>query len=208
MKYWKLFISFFKIGLFTFGGGLAMLPFIERTVVEKEKWLTDKEMIDMIAISESTPGPIAVNCATFVGHKVGNILGGIVATLGVVLPSFIIICIISLFYEKFIEIEVIRWAFLGIKAGVAALILFAGIKILKKSPHNLFSFAIMLLAIEISLFTTVKTFWIILAGLIIGVIFYSILNHYEAKNKTEEAEVITEDVNEEPVVETEEGDNL
>lgn len=199
MKYWKLFISFFKIGLFTFGGGLSMLPFIERTVVEKEKWLTDKEMLDMIAISEATPGPIAVNCATFVGHKVGNILGSIVATLGVVLPSFIIICIISIFYEQFIEIEVIKWAFLGIKAGVAALIFFAGVKILKKSPHNLFSFAIMLLAIEISLFTSVKTFWIILAGLIVGVVFYVLLNHFESKKTqpVEETTEVTEETKEE-----------
>ena len=205
MKYWKLFIEFFKIGLFTFGGGLAMLPFIERTVVEKEKWLTDKEMVDMIAISEATPGPIAVNCATFVGHKVGNILGGIIATLGVVLPSFIIICIISIFYEKFIEIEVIKWAFMGIKAGVAALILFAGIKILKKSPHNLFSFSIMLLAIEISLFTSIKTIWIILAGLIIGVVFYSILTHYENKKKEPILEETSKDIENEDV---KEGDNL
>ena len=203
MKYLKLFFEFFKIGLFTFGGGLSMLPFIEKAVVEKNKWMTDQEMIDMLAISESTPGPIAINCATFVGYKVGKIRGGIMATLGVVLPSFIIICLISLFYEKFMDIKVIKWAFLGIKAGVAALILNAGIKILKKSEHNLFSFAIILLAIEISLFTSIHTVFIIIFGLVIGVIFYILLYHFDKKEEPKGSE---ENIEEEKTVE--EGDNI
>lgn len=204
MKYWKLFLEFFKIGLFTFGGGLSMIPLIQKTVVEKNKWITDEEMVDMIAISESTPGPIAVNCATFIGYKVGKIWGGILATLGVVLPSFIIICIISIFYEKFIQVEVIKWAFLGIKAGVAALILNAGIKIFKKSEHNLFSIAIMLLAIEIALFTSIHTVFVIIFGLVVGVIFYILLYHFDKKkeeeNKEEQPEETTEVI--------EEGDNI
>lgn len=202
MKYLKLFLTFFKIGLFTFGGGLSMLPFIEKEVVEKNKWLTDNEMIDMLAISESTPGPIAINCATFVGHRVGKIRGAICSTLGVVLPSFIIICIISLFYEKFMDIKVIKWAFLGIKAGVAALILNAGIKIFKKSEHNLFSLAIMLLAIEISLFTSIHTIFVIIFGLVIGVIFYCLLYHFDKKEENKEE---VENDNTEVI---EEGDNI
>lgn len=204
MKYWKLFLEFFKIGLFTFGGGLSMIPLIQKTVVEKNKWITDEEMVDMIAISESTPGPIAINCATFIGYKVGKIWGGILATLGVVLPSFIIICIISIFYDKFIQVEVIKWAFLGIKAGVAALILNAGIKIFKKSEHNLFSIAIMLLAIEIALFTSIHTVFVIIFGLVVGVIFYILLYHFDKKkeeeNKEEQPEETTEVI--------EEGDNI
>ena len=203
MKYWKLFLEFFKIGLFTFGGGLSMIPLIQKTVVEKNKWITDEEMVDMIAISESTPGPIAVNCATFIGYKVGKIWGGILATLGVVLPSFIIICIISIFYDKFIQVEVIKWAFLGIKAGVAALILNAGIKIFKKSEHNLFSIAIMLLAIEIALFTSIHTVFVIIFGLVVGVVFYILLYHFDKKkeeNKEEQPEETTEVI--------EEGDNI
>lgn len=203
MKYWKLFIEFFKIGLFTFGGGLSMIPLIQKTVVEKNKWITDEEMVDMIAISESTPGPIAINCATFIGYKVGKIWGGILATLGVVLPSFIIICIISIFYDKFIQVEVIKWAFLGIKAGVAALILNAGIKIFKKSEHNLFSIAIMLLAIEIALFTSIHTVFVIIFGLVVGVVFYILLYHFDKKkeeNKEEQPEETTEVI--------EEGDNI
>ena len=207
MKYLKLFFEFFKIGLFTFGGGLSMLPFIEKAVVEKNKWMTDEEMIDMLAISESTPGPIAINCATFVGYKVGRIRGGIMATLGVVLPSFIIICIISLFYEKFLEVEVIRWAFLGIKAGVAALILNAGIKIFKKSEHNLFSIAIMLLALEIALFTSIHTIFVIIFGLVIGVVFYILLYHFDKKKEVNE-EKIEETSEAIEVTTTEEGDSL
>ena len=207
MKYLKLFFEFFKIGLFTFGGGLSMLPFIEKAVVEKNKWMTDEEMIDMLAISESTPGPIAINCATFVGYKVGRIRGGIMATLGVVLPSFIIICIISLFYEKFLEVEVIRWAFLGIKAGVAALILNAGIKIFKKSDHNLFSIAIMLLALEIALFTSIHTIFVIIFGLVIGVVFYILLYHFDKKKEVNE-EKIEETSEAIEVTPTEEGDSL
>ena len=199
MKYWKLFLEFFKIGLFTFGGGLSMIPLIQKTVVEKNKWITDEEMVDMIAISESTPGPIAVNCATFIGYKVGKIWGGILTTLGVVLPSFIIICIISIFYDKFIQVEVIKWAFLGIKAGVAALILNAGIKIFKKSEHNLFSIAIMLLAIEIALFTSIHTVFVIIFGLVVGVVFYILLYHFD-KKKEEQPEETTEVI--------EEGDNI
>ncbi len=203
MKYWKLFLEFFKIGLFTFGGGLSMIPLIQKTVVEKNKWITDEEMVDMIAISESTPGPIAINCATFIGYKVGKIWGGILATLGVVLPSFIIICIISIFYDKFIQVEVIKWAFLGIKAGVAALILNAGIKIFKKSEHNLFSIAIMLLAIEIALFTSIHTVFVIIFGLVVGVVFYILLYHFDKKKeekKEEQPEETTEVI--------EEGDNI
>ncbi len=203
MKYWKLFLEFFKIGLFTFGGGLSMIPLIQKTVVEKNKWITDEEMVDMIAISESTPGPIAINCATFIGYKVGKIWGGILATLGVVLPSFIIICIISIFYEKFIQVEVIKWAFLGIKAGVAALILNAGIKIFKKSEHNLFSIAIMLLAIEIALFTSIHTVFVIIFGLVVGVVFYILLYHFD-KKKEEKVEEQPEETTE--VIE--EGDNI
>ena len=204
MKYLKLFFEFFKIGLFTFGGGLSMLPFIEKAVVEKNKWMTDEEMVDMLAISESTPGPIAINCATFVGHKVGKIRGAICSTLGVVLPSFIIICIISLFYEKFIEVQVIKWAFLGIKAGVAALILNAGIKIFKKTEHSLFCIAMMILAIEISLFTSIHTVFVIIFGLVVGVIFYSLLYHFDKKK-----EKTQEDAKEETEpIEVEEGDNI
>lgn len=183
MKYLKLFIEFFKIGLFTFGGGLAMIPMMEKAVVDKHNWMTSEEIIDMIAISEATPGALGINVATFIGYRVGKIRGALVSTFAVILPSFIIVVIISLFYEAFMQIEVVKWAFLGIKAGICALILSACIKLFKKAPHNLFSIAIMILAIEIALFTSIQTIWIIVGGLILGLLFYSILYHTDQKNK-------------------------
>ena len=182
---WVLFLTFFKIGAFTFGGGLAMIPLISKEIVEKKKWMTDEEMIDMIAIAESTPGVIAVNSATFVGFRTHKVLGALIATLGVTLPSFVIICIISIFYEKFMEIEVIKWAFLGIKACVAILILNAGIKLLKNVKKNVYSIIIILVAFLISLFLPfIKTVYVILGGIVLGVIVYVIWEHIN-KNKEE-----------------------
>lgn len=190
--YWQLFITFFKIGAFTFGGGLAMIPLISKEIVEKKKWMTDDEMLDMVAIAESTPGVIAVNSATFVGYRVGKIIGAIIATVGVTLPSFIIICVISFFYDKFMEIEVIKWAFLGIKACVAILILNAGLKLLKNVKKNVYSVIIILVAFLISLFFSfIKTVYIILGGIILGVVVYTIWEHIQNKknkNDSEESE--------------------
>ena len=184
MKYWKLFYEFFKIGLFTFGGGLAMIPLIQRVVVEKNGWISEEEMINMIAIAESTPGVIAVNIATYVGYKVGKILGSILATLAVVLPSFILICVISVFYDKFMEIEVIKWAFIGIKSAVAILIINAAYMIFKKISKNSFSYILIITSFLIALFVPISTVFIILGGLLIGIIFYSI--YYHKKKEVEE----------------------
>ena len=187
--YWQLFITFFKIGAFTFGGGLAMIPLISKEIVEKKKWMTDDEMLDMVAIAESTPGVIAVNSATFVGYRVGKIIGAIIATVGVTLPSFIIICVISFFYDKFMEIEVIKWAFLGIKACVAILILNAGLKLLKNVKKNVYSVIIILVAFLISLFFSfIKTVYIILGGIILGVVVYTIWEHIQNKKNKDDSE--------------------
>lgn len=183
-----LFYNFLKIGAFTFGGGLAMIPLVSRIVVEKYHWMTEEEMVDMIAISESTPGVIAVNLATYVGYKLNKFFGALFATLGVVLPSFLIICLISFFYEKFIKIEVVSWAFMGIKACVAILILNAGIKLIKNVKKNIFSIVILLIAFMLCLFVSaISTVYIILGGLIIGVAYYSIQELLiKKKNKTQE----------------------
>ena len=119
----ELFYIFFKLGLFTFGGGYAMIPQIKEVVIEKKKWISEEEMLDIIAIAESTPGPIAINSATYIGYKQNKILGSIFATLGVVLPSFLIIFPLSLFFDKFLENQYVAYAFVGIKACVAFLIL-------------------------------------------------------------------------------------
>ena len=130
----ELFLTFLKIGLFTFGGGYAMISIIENNCVEQKKWITHEEMMDITVIAESTPGPIAINCATFVGHKIAGIVGAIAATLGVVIPSFTIIFLISTFMDNFLEIPIIANAFMGIKVGVGVLIFNAGHTMLKKMP--------------------------------------------------------------------------
>ena len=120
---WKLFLVFMKIGLFTFGGGYAMLSVIEDNCVKQRKWITHDEMMNVTVIAESTPGPIAINCATFVGYQQGGIIGALMATFGVVLPSFTIIFFISMFLDNFLELTLIANAFQGIKIAVGILLI-------------------------------------------------------------------------------------
>lgn len=127
-----LFLTFAKIGLFTFGGGYAMIAIIETSCVERKQWITHGEMMNMTVIAESTPGPIAINCSTFTGYKIAGFSGALAATLGIVLPSFAIIYIISMFFDHFLELTVIANAFKGIKIGVGLLILDAAFTMLKK----------------------------------------------------------------------------
>ena len=127
-----LFLTFAKVGLFTFGGGYAMISLIENSCVEKKGWLTHDEMMNVTVIAESTPGPIAINCATFVGYKQKGMFGAIAATIGMVLPSFCIIFLISMFLDNFLEIAWIAHAFMGIKIAVGILILDAAIKMIRK----------------------------------------------------------------------------
>ena len=127
-----LFLTFAKIGLFTFGGGYAMIAVIENSCVERKQWITHDEMMNMTVIAESTPGPIAINCSTFTGYKIAGFSGALAATLGMVLPSFAIIYIISMFFDHFLELTVIANAFKGIKIGVGLLILDAAFTMLKK----------------------------------------------------------------------------
>ncbi len=134
-----LFFTFFKIGLFTFGGGYAMIPMIESICVEQNRWITHEDMMNVTVIAESTPGPIAINCATFVGCKKAGFPGAVAATIGVVLPSFIIIYLISMFLDNFLEITLIANAFQGIKIAVGILIVNAGLNMLKKLPKNVLS---------------------------------------------------------------------
>lgn len=131
-----LFLSFMKIGLFTFGGGYAMVSIIRNTCVEQKRWITHDEMMDITVIAESTPGPIAINCATYVGYKMASLCGAITATLGIVLPSFVILYVISLFLEQFLTFTLIAKAFQGIKIGVSLLILDAGIGMLQKTAKS------------------------------------------------------------------------
>ena len=139
-----LFLTFAKIGLFTFGGGYAMIALIENTCVEKKQWITHDEMMTITVIAESTPGPIAINCATYVGYKQKGFAGALAATIGMILPSFCIIFAISRFLDRFLEITWIAHAFQGIKIAVGILILDAAIKMLQKMQKKLMPRAIML----------------------------------------------------------------
>lgn len=190
IKTWlSLFLAFFKIGLFTFGGGYAMIAIIERELVEKKKWLEHEEYMDVVAIAESTPGPIAINSATYIGYKIGGVIGSFFATLGVVLPSFIIIVLISLFYDKFIKIQFVKYAFNGIQACVAYLILSAGLKMfkkLKKTALNVIMFSLTFVAILLFTFVfphiEISSILYILVGGLIGVVAY-LIGYLKTKNK-------------------------
>jgi len=138
----RLFLVFLKIGAFTFGGGYAMIPLIQREVVEKRKWITHKDILDIIAIAESTPGPIAINSATFIGYKLFGFWGAFFATVGVVLPSFLIIIAISFVLGQFQELKPVQYAFNGIRAGVLALICKALFSMYKQCPKKLLSYII------------------------------------------------------------------
>lgn len=187
---WELFFTFFKLGLFTFGGGYAMIPPLKETVINKKKWLKEDEVLDMIAIAESTPGPIAINMATFVGHKQKGFWGSFWATIGVVLPSLIIIFCISLFFEAFSQNVYVKYAFVGIKCAVAILILTTGIEMivkLKKKALNIVLLIIsLLLMIVIELFAlNITSILLILFGGIVSIIV-GVIQYGKQKSKLQE----------------------
>lgn len=172
-----LFLSFFKIGCFTFGGGIAMIPIIQAEVVDKRKWLKASDILDILAISESTPGPIAINTATYVGYRVAGVFGSFMATLGIVLPSFTIIYIISLFYETFMSWTIVANAFKGLNVGVILLLIFAILSIQKAIKWNwisfilfLFAFIVMVTFTALDMTFSFLTISIILIGMIVGII--------------------------------------
>lgn len=153
-----LLFTFMKIGFFTFGGGYAMLSVIEDNCVEKKKWITHDDMMNVTVIAESTPGPIAINCATFIGYRQAGILGSIAATVGIVLPSFAVILIISGFLDNFLEIEVVKNAFRGIKCAVGILIVSAAVTMIKKMKKKTFPIAVMVLSALAMLATDLFSF--------------------------------------------------
>ena len=146
-----LFLTFAKVGLFTFGGGYAMISLIEDTCVRKKQWITHEDMMNVTVIAESTPGPIAINCATFVGDKQKGLPGAVMATLGMILPSFLVIMLISTFLEHFLEIAWIANAFKGIRIAVGILILDAALKMIRKVPKKRMPLAIMICAAALML---------------------------------------------------------
>ena len=142
-KYFNLFFTMLKIGLFTFGGGYAMLALIENEFVSKKGWIDKDEFLDLVAIAESTPGPIAINAATYIGYKQCGVGGSLAATVGVCIPSFVIIYTISLFLDVFLSLKLVAAAFRGIQVCVIYLILSAGIKMLKQMKKSAFNITIL-----------------------------------------------------------------
>ena len=167
---WKVFASFFQIGAFTFGGGIAMIPLIQKEAVEKHRWVTDEDILEIIAIAESTPGPIAINSATFVGYRVCGVLGSVFATLGVVLPSFLIILALSFVLQQFQQIQTVQYAFQGIRAGVLALLLKSLWTMYKKSPKGWPAYAAMAGAFVLTAVCGVNVIFVIFGCAIFGLI--------------------------------------
>ena len=186
----ELFLTFAKIGAFTFGGGYAMLALLDHTCVEKKKWLTSEEFSDLTVIAESTPGPIAINCSTYAGYKKAGIPGAVFATLGMVLPSFVILLLISLFFENILAYPIITNAFRGIRVAVSLLIMRAGLKMVakmyKKTKNKALSLTFVILFFGISLTLSllnirISTIWLILASGLAGFLLYGIRRKEAAK---------------------------
>ncbi len=174
----SLFFAFFKIGLFTFGGGYAMIANVREEIVEKNGWISEDEFFQMITIAESTPGPIAINMATYVGHRKKGFFGSALATLGVILPSLVIIYVISQFLDAFMANRYVAYAFLGIKAAVAFLILKAGTDLLRKLPKqwlplSVFLVIFVLMIIFELLSVNFSSIFLILIGGILGIFAYA-----------------------------------
>ena len=151
----ELFFTFARIGLFTFGGGYAMIAVIENICVSQKKWITHEDLMNVTVIAESTPGPVAINCATFVGCRQKGVAGAVAATLGVVLPSFIIIWAISMFLDRFLEIAWVASAFRGIRIAVGLLILDVGVRMMRKMPKEPLRIAIMACALAATLLISI-----------------------------------------------------
>lgn len=166
----KIFLSFFKIGAFTFGGGYAMIPLIQREAVDAHHWVTEEDILDIVAIAESTPGPIAINAATFVGYRAAGFWGSFCATLGVVLPSFIIISIVSFILDQFQSLRVIHYAFMGIRAGVLALILKALWGMFKKAKKGVLNYCIMAAAFALVVLLKANVLLVIVLSALVGLV--------------------------------------
>lgn len=167
---WDLFITFAIVGVTTFGGGYAMLPALQREVVDKRKWASDEEIMDWYAIGQCTPGVIAVNTATFVGQKQAGVIGGIVATLGVVFPSLVIITVIAAFIQNFAHLPVVQKAFAGIRVCVCVLILNAVVKLWKKSVVDWKTLGIFLIVLLGSVFFDVSPVLYVVAAAVLGIV--------------------------------------
>lgn len=184
----SLFLTFLKIGAFTFGGGYAMIALLENEFVEKKKWLEKDEFLDMVAVAESTPGPAAINSATYIGYKLGGFIGAALSTLAVSIPSFVIIFCISLFLDKFLSFKYVFYAFKGIQICVVYLILTAGLKMLGSLEKNVFNTVILLAVVAVMTLCSIfavsfsSVFYILISGAV-GVSVYFLKKLQEGNDR-------------------------
>lgn len=187
-KYLNLFFTMLKIGLFTFGGGYAMIALLENEFISKKKWMEKDEFIDMVAIAESTPGPVAINSATYIGYKLLGFWGAFLATIAVCIPSFAIIFVISLFFDAFLSLTLVSYAFRGIQACVIYLIMSAGLKMMKDMEKNIFNIIILMVTLACMVLFSVfsvsfsSIFYIIISGFI-GLFVYMIRLIHARRNE-------------------------
>lgn len=177
----RVFWAFFKIGAFTFGGGYAMIPLIQKEAVENHRWVTDEDILDIIAIAESTPGPVAINSATFVGYRAAGYLGSVCATLGVVLPSFGIILLISYVLSEFQSIQAVQYAFQGIRAGVLALLCKALWNIYQKAPKDWAAYVVMAGAFVATALLKVSIILVLVCCAVFGLVTTTAMKRRAAK---------------------------
>ena len=175
-----LFLTFFKLGIFAIGGGPTMLTLLQGELVEKKKWLTNDELMEMTAIAESTPGPIAINLATYLGYKRGGFFGALLSTLGVVITPFTLMFVISLFLEKFLSFEAVKYAFMGIKVGVVFLLLKVSITLIKSLKKDWFGIALLSTVTVAMVIITIlavnfSAIYFILMGAVLGLLVYGII---------------------------------
>lgn len=170
--YLNLFFVFFRIGLFTFGGGYAMIPLIEKELVTNKKWIHEEDMIDIFAIAQSIPGAIAINTSTLVGYKIAGKIGAVFATLGVILPSFTIITIIATFFVKIADLSVVEAIFTGINGAVVVLVFLAAKNMIKAAVIDKLTFAILCVTVIMMVLTDISPIFLIMAGSIPGIISY------------------------------------
>lgn len=182
----SLFLTFAKIGLFTFGGGYAMISVFEDICVEKKKWISHEDMMNITVIAESTPGPISINCATFVGYKKAGIWGAVFASIGMIVPSFCVIYVISIFLNNFLEITVVANAFKGIKIAVGILILDVALRMIRKIQKNIVSYIILFVSAAFMLLINIfcwnfSTISLLLITAVVGLIVFALFGDQEQK---------------------------
>lgn len=168
----ELYLTFFRIGLFTFGGGYAMIPLIEREMVDRKKWVKESDIVDVFALSQTMPGAIAINSATLIGYRMGGMKASLAAMLGVITPSIVILTLIALFFNQYLDQPIIKAAFIGIRSGIVALVIKAGIRIAKSAVKDRLTLVICVVAVISIVIFDVNAIFLIIGGASIGMLIY------------------------------------